>query len=117
MTDIREITADPEKEAIARTLLEALPEWFGLPESREAYITDSAGRPFFCAVLGEEPVGFLYLKPTGKDTVELAVMGVRREFHRRGIGRALFECARQGPGIGVRLSPGQNRPDGKVRAV
>ena len=39
-------------------------------------------------------MGFLYLKETGKDTVELAVMGVLKEFHRRGIGKALFETAK-----------------------
>ena len=33
--------------------------------------------------------------PTGRDTVELAVRGVRREYHRRGIGRALAEAARE----------------------
>ena len=40
-------------------------------------------------------IGFLYLKQTGKDTVELAVMGVLKEYHRKGIGRALFEYAKE----------------------
>ena len=43
---------------------------------------------------GDEPVGFLRLKPTGKDTVELAVMGVLASRHRRGSGRALVEAAK-----------------------
>ena len=42
----------------------------------------------------EKTVGFLYLKQTGKDTVELAVMGVLKEYHRHGIGKALFEYAK-----------------------
>ena len=42
-----------------------------------------------------EPVGFLYLKQTGKDTVELAVMGVLKEYHRNRIGKALFETAKK----------------------
>ena len=37
--------------------------------------------------------GFLCLKETGRDTVELSVMGVLKEYHRNGIGRALFETA------------------------
>lgn len=37
----------------------------------------------------------MYLKQTGKDTVELAVMGVLKEYHRKGIGRALFEYAKE----------------------
>ena len=90
---IRKISNDAEKRDIARNILEALPEWFGIPESREDYIQDSPGKDFFCAFEAEKPVGFLYLKQTGKDTVELAVMGVLKEYHRKGIGRALFETA------------------------
>ncbi len=40
-------------------------------------------------------MGFLCLKETGKATVELAVMGVRKEYHRMGIGRALFLAAKK----------------------
>ena len=93
--NIRKITDDHDKKAIAGFVLESLPEWFGIPESRDAYIQDSAGRDFFCAYLDERPVGFLYLKQTGTATAELAVMGVMKEHHRRGIGRALFEAARK----------------------
>ena len=48
----------------------------------------------FCSIEEEKPVGFLCLKETGKDTVELAVMGVLKEFHRHGIGRKLFLSAK-----------------------
>ena len=80
---------------IAREILEALPEWFGIPEARENYIKNSADQLFFTfrAESGEE-LGFLTLAPTGKDTVELAVMGVKKEHHREGIGRALFLAAK-----------------------
>jgi ribosomal protein S18 acetylase RimI-like enzyme len=40
-------------------------------------------------------VGFLCLKETGKETVELAVMGVLKEYHRNGLGRKLFEAAKK----------------------
>ena len=93
--NIAEIRVDLEKKKITRYILEALPEWFGLSDSREEYIRDSEGKLFFCAYSNEEPVGFLYLKETGKDTVELAVMGVLKEYHRKGIGKALFECAKK----------------------
>ena len=39
-------------------------------------------------------MGFLYLKETGNATVELYVMGIRKEYHRQGIGRLLFRQAR-----------------------
>ena len=93
--NIKQIHSDKEKENITRMILESRPEWFGIPEAREAYIAESKGNPFFCALDGETPVGFLYLKETGRHTVELAVMGVRKEWHRRGVGGALFDAAKQ----------------------
>ncbi len=92
---IKQIDSDAEREHIARILLESLPDWFGIPQAREEYIAGSRGTPFFCAFDGERPVGFLYLKETGRHTVEVAVMGVARECHRQGIGRRLFEQARE----------------------
>ena len=92
---IREIQEPAEKQKITRTILEALPDWFGIEESREGYIKESANLPFFAAFDGEKPIGFLCLKETGKETVELCVMGVLQEYHRKGIGRALFEKAKE----------------------
>ncbi len=92
---IRQIYDNFEKKKIARLILEALPEWFGIPDAREEYIMDSDGRTFFCAFDCSCPVGFIYLKETGRDTVELAVMGVLKEYHRMGIGRKLFRMAKE----------------------
>ena len=92
---IREIQEPAEKQKITRTILEALPDWFGIEESREGYIKESANLPFFAAFDGEQPIGFLCLKETGKETVELCAMGVLQEYHRKGIGRALFEKAKE----------------------
>lgn len=95
MNNVFSITDSCEKMRIAREILEALPEWFGIPEGRENYIKNSVDQLFFTfrAESGEE-LGFLTLAPTGKDTVELAVMGVKKEHHRKGIGRALFLAAK-----------------------
>lgn len=90
-----QIENDEDKKHITRTILEELPEWFGIPEAREAYICDSAGKVFFCAMENEKDLGFLYLNETGKDTVELAVMGVLKEYHRKGIGKELFNRAKK----------------------
>ncbi len=93
--DIKQIINPAEKQQIARFILESLPDWFGIPEAREDYIATSADQLFFCAYDQDKPVGFLYLKETGKDTVELYVMGVLKEYHRQGIGRALFQQAKK----------------------
>lgn len=95
--DIRIVRVEDaaEKRMISRTILEALPEWFGIPEAREQYIKESAAQPFFAAVDAEKAIGFLCLKETGKETVELSVMGVLKDYHRRGVGRKLFEQAKK----------------------
>ena len=92
---IRAVTDKTEKQTISRAILEALPDWFGIPEAREEYVIASADEPMIASFDGEEPVGFLSLKQTGRDTVELAVMGVLKEYHRRGIGKSLFAEAKR----------------------
>ena len=92
---IKNITDNDEKQKIARCILEALPNWFAVEESREKYIEESAQQLFFAAFENDTPAGFLCLKQTGKETVELAVMGVLKEYHRKGIGRKLFDAAKE----------------------
>lgn len=92
---IQQLTNNLEKQNVTRLILEALPDWFGIPEARENYITESTDKIFFCAYEKDKPVGFLYLKETGNATVELYVMGVLIEYHRNGIGRELFDNAKE----------------------
>lgn len=94
MMTVRQIFDDDEKRQIARHVLEALADWFGIPEARKDYIEKSAGQLFFAAMEDSAPIGFLYLKESGRDTVELYVMGVLKEYHRHGVGRSLFEAAK-----------------------
>ena len=93
--EIQELTVAEEKQKVVRQILEGLPEWFGIAEAREEYIAQSAGQPCFAAMEQGKPIGFLCLKETGRDTMELAVMGVDRKYHRRGCGRALFAAAQK----------------------
>ena len=92
---IREVTEAAEKQRITRLILEALPDWFEVTEPREAYIRESASCLLFAAYDEDRPVGFLCLKETGKDTLELHVMGILKEYHRRGIGKELFMKAKE----------------------
>ena len=91
---IRFIEDTEEKKKISREVLEALREWFEVDESREQFIRESADQPFWASFEDEAPAGFLCLKQTGRETMELAVMGVKKEYHRHGIGRRLFAAAR-----------------------
>lgn len=92
---IRFIEDKEERQKISREVLEALTEWFEVAESREQYIAESKDQPFWAAFENDTPAGFLCLKETGKETMELAVMGVKKEFHRKGIGRRLFAASKE----------------------
>ena len=92
---IYEIKDSNEKRVIARTVLEALNQWFEVEESREGYIRDCADWTFLAAKDNDDVMGFLCLKETGNATVELAVMGVLKEYHRTGVGRQLVEKAKE----------------------
>lgn len=91
---IRFIEDKDEKRKISREILESLTEWFEVEESREQYIRESADQPFWAYFDNDVPSGFLCLKETGKETMELAVMGVKKECHRKGAGRRLFASAK-----------------------
>ena len=92
---IKIIENQEEKSNIARYILEALPEWFGIEAAREEYIEESRHQYFIAAVENDIPIGFLCLKGTGKDTYEIAVMGVKKEYQHVGIGKQLFVAAKQ----------------------
>ncbi len=91
--DVREIHDEEEKRQIAAGILEALPEWFGIPEAVREYINGCVERPFFAATDGMKPVGFISMKENNQYTVEIYVMGVLPDYQGQGIGKALFNKA------------------------
>lgn len=84
-----------QKQKIARDILTALPEWFGIPESTENYIRKSKDEVMIASFEDGKANGFLCLKETGNATVELSVMGVLKPFHQKGIGKMMFEEAKK----------------------
>lgn len=86
---IKEIMDKKEKEAVSREILSDLPEWFGLPESTEEYIKDSQDKPFLVCYVDDKVAGFIVLNATSKDCADVFVMGVKKRFHRMGIGSEL----------------------------
>lgn len=81
------------QEIICRQILDDLPEWFGIPEAKSAYITASAKLPMLAANFKDETVGFVSLKHHTDFAAELYLVGVKRRFHRHGIGRRLIRVA------------------------
>ena len=81
--------------AVCEAILRALPLWFGIEEAVVQYVQDIEHLPTFLAVADGQPVGFLTLKEHFPESAELHVMGIRIEYHRRGLGRALVERAEE----------------------
>lgn len=88
---IKKIEDTEEKAKICLEILEALPEWFEIPESRASY-AEECKELLVWADMDENTVrGFIAMKETSTYTVEISVMGVKKEYHRLGIGSRLFE--------------------------
>ena len=79
------------KTAVCMPILRALPNWFGLEESLVHYADEIQKLPTFLAYEADEVVGFITLKQHNPYSVEVYVMGVLPEIHRKGIGRTLME--------------------------
>jgi GNAT superfamily N-acetyltransferase len=79
--------------AVCEELLRGLPDWFGIEASIVEYRHAVDGLPAFVAEVDGEAAGLLAVRPTSPAALELHVMAVRRECHRRGMGRALVERA------------------------
>ena len=92
---IREITDNPLKKTIARKILEALPEYFGLEDSLNEYVETSEHLPFWAAYDNLEPIGFITLKNTSDSCGEIYCMGVLPHYHNQNIGTQLFHTLEQ----------------------
>jgi ribosomal protein S18 acetylase RimI-like enzyme len=89
---VKEIKDKQEKEIIARTILNDLEDWFGIPEYTKDYIQKSKDLPFFAAYKDKQAIGFIVLKETSPYTAEIYCMGILKAYHRHGFGKALFDA-------------------------
>lgn len=87
------VNISDEKKKISKKILNKLPSWFGIPESTNEYIEESSSMPFWAAYDNENPIGFIAIKSNNKSTAEIYVIGIEEEYHRKGIGKKLFNEA------------------------
>jgi ribosomal protein S18 acetylase RimI-like enzyme len=76
---------------ICRQVLEALPAWFGIPQSVEDYVAASDRLPTAIASVGDKDVGILTWLVRTPFAAEVCVMGVLPELHHQGIGRQMLD--------------------------
>lgn len=88
---ISEIHDQEKKSACARAILESLPDWFGNKESLEEYVKGVGELPFWAALDGEgNCLGFFCARIHYEHTGDIYVCGVLPEYHRMGLGMALY---------------------------
>ena len=87
---IKEICDIQEKKEISTSILESLPNWFGIQESTQEYISESSNLTFFAAIDESKPLGFISIKENNRYTAEIYVRGVLPECHNQGIGTSLL---------------------------
>ena len=88
---INEITTAEQKSHICNNVLQALPNWFGIPESIADYVATVQDKPFYAIFAGDIAVGFVSVKVHNPYTAEIYVMGIMEAYHRKGLGRKLIE--------------------------
>lgn len=85
-------------------LLATVPEWFGIAEANAAAVEAARSLPSVAATLDDEVVAVCLIREHTQAASEIELLVVRRDLHRRGIGRALVERAEAGQRArGVRL--------------
>ena len=82
---IENINDSQRKSEVVKEILSDLTKWFGLPESTQAYIEESKVLTLFAARNGDEVIGFITLNETSEDVCEIHCMGLKKEYHRKGM--------------------------------
>ena len=101
---------------ICRSILSALPAWFGIEESVDDYVAVADRSATVVASLDGEDVGIVTVVSHNQYSAEVYVMAVMPDHHRQGIGRAMLEhvegsLARAGVEFLQVKTLGPSRPD------
>lgn len=78
------------KQVIVNEVLKDLPEWFGLDDALNEYVINSSKYLLWVAKENDELLGFISLKETALKVAEIYCMGVKKEWHKQGVGTRLF---------------------------
>jgi len=79
--------------SICRSILDALPHWFGLAASVDGYVAAADASPTVVARTCARDIGIATLVTHTPYAAEVSVMGVLPEYHRHGVGRAMLRVA------------------------
>jgi kynurenine formamidase/GNAT superfamily N-acetyltransferase len=82
-----------ESEQACRDISANLPEWFGIPEANEKYANGVKERLTFGYIINQACIGIVSLEFPFKNTANIYWMGVKKDWHHKGIGKALLNYA------------------------
>jgi GNAT superfamily N-acetyltransferase len=85
--------ATGDERRACEAILRGLPAWFGIEEAIQHYAQEIHTLPTYVAVEAGHVCGFVTLYHHNPYTSEIYIMAVRKEHHRRGMGRALITHA------------------------
>lgn len=72
------------------SILAELPEWFGIPGSNADYAVAAESERTWVAEAAGEALGLMVLTDPGFSALDVHLIAVRPEAHRRGVGKALI---------------------------
>ena len=87
---IEEVKDEDQKMVVVAEVLKDLPEWFGIPESTQAYIKGAKDLQVWAAYQENELLGFVSLSYSSEDCAEIDCLGVKKAHQGRGIGIQLI---------------------------
>ena len=87
---IEEVMNEAQKKAVVAEVLHDLPEWFGIPESTQAYIEAAKDLQVWAAYQEGDFLGFVSLSYSSEDCAEIDCLGVKKAHQGRGIGSQLL---------------------------
>ena len=87
---IEEVKYENQKKAVVAEVLKDLPEWFGIPESTQAYIEGITDLQVWAAYQESDLTGFVSLSYSSDDCAEIDCLGVKKAYQGRKIGSQLL---------------------------
>ena len=90
MLVIKEVKDEEQKMAVVAEVLKDLPEWFGIPESTQAYIEGAKDLKVWAAFQESDLLGFVSLSYSSEDCAEIDCLGVKKSYQGRKIGSQLL---------------------------
>ena len=78
MFTIEEVKDEDQKMAVVDEVLKDLPEWFGIPESTQAYTEGAKDLQVWAAYQESDLLGFVSLSYSSEECAEIDCLGVKK---------------------------------------